>query len=345
MTAATSRAGGVDRHGTGRIYAAADGGNSKTDVVLGDSDGRVLARVTGPTTSPHAIGLPATLSLLSELVAQARAEAAVPPGLSLTQLSVYVAGADLPVEVERLNLEVGRLGLAERVSVDNDLFALLRSGTADPDAVGVVCGAGINAVGRRADGATSRFPSLGQLSGDWGGGHHLAALVLHHAVRGEDGRGPATALTDAVRVHFGRSIVEDVSVGLHLGEIPMERLDELCEVLFAVAATGDEVATRVVRRQAAEIEALVRVAAGRLGLLDRPYTVVLGGGVLTARHPQLLDGLRARIAALSPAATVTVLTAPPVTGAALLALDALHGGHCPPEVEQAIQSYYGGIAL
>ncbi|GAA2633968.1 BadF/BadG/BcrA/BcrD ATPase family protein [Dactylosporangium fulvum] len=339
MTATRSRVEGVDRHGTGRLYAAADGGNSKTDVVLGDSDGRILARITGPTTSPHVIGLPGTLSLLADLVAQARAAAALPGAVPLAQLSVYVAGADLPIEVERLNEGVAGLGLAERVTVDNDLFALLRAGTADPDAVGVVCGAGINAAGRRADGRTSRFPALGPVSGDWGGGQHLAAMALYHAVRGEDGRGPATALTDAVRLHFGLSTVEDVSVALHLGDLPAERLDELSEILFAVAAAGDAVATRVVRRLADEIEALVRVAAARLDLLDRPYTVVLGGGVLTARHPQLHDDVLARIAALSPRATVTVLASPPVAGAALLALDALHGGPCPPPVEEMVRGH------
>ncbi|MET7400827.1 BadF/BadG/BcrA/BcrD ATPase family protein [Dactylosporangium sp. NPDC005572] len=319
---------------TALLYAAADGGNSKTDVVLGDTDGRILARVTGPTTSPHAAGWPAALATLAELVTKARA---VAPDRPLAQLSVYVAGADLPVEVERLNTEVGGLGLAERVTVDNDLFALLRAGTAEPDAVGVVCGAGINAVGRRADGRTSRFPALGQLTGDWGGGQHLAALALFHAARGEDGRGPATALIDAVRLHFGRSTVEDVSVALHLGELAADRLDELCEVLFAVAAAGDGVASRVVRRLAGEIEALVRVAADRLGLLAEPYAVVLGGGVLTARHPQLHDDVTARIAALSPRATLTILDAPPVAGAALLALDALHGAPCPPGLEAAVR--------
>ncbi|GAA2343737.1 N-acetylglucosamine kinase [Dactylosporangium salmoneum] len=323
---------------TAQLYAAADGGNSKTHVVLGDSDGRILARVAGPTTSPHVLGLPAAVAQLGALVAEARAAAALPSSIGLDQFSAYIAGADLPIEVERLNAEVAGLALAAVSTVDNDLFALLRAGTATPDAVGVVCGAGINAAGRRADGATSRFPALGQLSGDWGGGHHIAALALYHACRAEDGRGPATALTDAVRAHFARPSVESVVIGVHLGEIPSARLDELCELLFAVAAGGDEAATRVVRRLADEIEALIRVSASRLGLLGSPFAVVLGGSVLTARHPQLHDDLLARLARLCPQATVTVLSSPPVAGAALLALDALHGGVCPPRVEAAVRS-------
>ncbi|MGI5242788.1 N-acetylglucosamine kinase [Dactylosporangium sp. CA-139066] len=337
VTQSATTRGGASTAGTARLFAAADGGNSKTDVVLGDSDGRILARVTGPTTSPHVLGLPAAVAQLAELVAQARAAAALPASVELDRLSVYVAGADLPFEVEQLNAAVGGLGLAGVTVVDNDLFALLRAGTSAPDAVGVVCGAGINAAGRRADGATSRFPALGPLSGDWGGGRHLASMALYHACRAEDGRGPATALADAVCRHFGRPTVEAVAIALHLGELPPARLDELSKVLFTVAATGDEVASRVVRRLADEIEALVRVAATRLDLLDRPYTVVLGGGVLTARHPQLHDDVVARIAAMSPEASVTVLSSPPVAGAALLALDALHDGVCPAAVEAVVR--------
>lgn len=323
---------------TGQLFAAVDGGNSKTDVVLGDSDGRILARIHGPTVSPHVVGLPGCLDLLGDLVRRARAAAALPAALPLTRLSAYLAGADLPVEVDRLNAGVTGLGLAEAVTVDNDLFALLRAGTAAPDVVGVVCGAGINAAGRRRDGHTSRFPALGQLSGDWGGGQHLAALALYHAVRGEDGRGPATALTAAVIGVFGLPTAEAVSVALHLGDLPAARVDELCEVLFTVAAAGDAVAARVVRRLAEEIEALVRVAAGRLDLLDTEYTIVLGGGVLTARHPLLHADVLGRLGALSPRATVTVLSSPPVAGAALLALDALHGGAVPATVEAAVRA-------
>ncbi|MET7425688.1 BadF/BadG/BcrA/BcrD ATPase family protein [Dactylosporangium sp. NPDC005555] len=328
---------------TARLYAAVDGGNSKTDVVLGDSDGRILARIHGPTVSPHVIGLPGCLDTLGDLVRQARAAAALPEGLPLSRLSAYLAGADLPVEVDRLNEGVAALGLADTVTVDNDLFALLRAGTADPDAVGVVCGAGINAAGRRRDGRTSRFPALGQLSGDWGGGQALAALALYYAVRGEDGRGRPTALTGAVTDLFGLPSAEAVSVALHLGDLPPGRLDELCEVLFTVAAAGDTVASRVVARLADEIEALVRVAADRLELLDAAYTVVLGGGVLTARHPQLHGDILARLAALSPRASVTVLSSPPVAGAALLALDALHGGPVPGTVEAAVRAGLAGL--
>jgi N-acetylglucosamine kinase-like BadF-type ATPase len=304
------------------IFLAIDGGNSKTDVMVGTGDGQVLAFVRGPGSSPHLLGLPGAMGVLDELVQRALRLAGGPRP---ARAAAFLAGADLPIEVERLTAAVAAMGWAAESTVDNDTFALLRAGTDAPDAVAVVCGAGINCVGRTADGRTARFPSLGEISGDWGGGHHLADLALWHAARGEDGRGPATALSAATARHFGRSTVEDVSAGLHLGEIPRGAVRPLCELLFDVAAAGDPVARSVVAQQADEVVAMARVAAGRLGLLTAPHAVVLGGGVLRARHPLLHDAVVAGIAAVAPLATVGVVADPPVVGAALLALDGLAG--------------------
>jgi len=260
---------------------------------------------------------------LGTLIAEVRAKAGIPAGLELDRVEIYLAGADLPVEVEILMTEVGKRGWAREHRVDNDLFAVLRAGTDSPDAIAVVCGGGTNCVGRAANGDTARFPALGPITGDWGGGHELAQKVLWHAARGEDGRGPETALVAAVCEHFGTSTVEEFSIAVHLGRIPYARIYELAPALFRVAAAGDAVATAVVQRQADEVVIMASVAAGRLSLGTRPVDVVLAGGVLAARHPMLHDAIVTGLAEPVPGATVRVLTDPPVTGAALLGLDAL----------------------
>jgi N-acetylglucosamine kinase-like BadF-type ATPase len=305
------------------LYLAIDGGNSKTDVVLGDSSGAILGFVRGGTSSPHQVGLSGTVSVLDSLIRAAHADAGLPLGTPIELLSVYLAGADLPIEVQRLHDIVTAPGWARRSIVDNDCFALLRAGTAMPDAVTVVCGAGTNCVGRAADGRTARFLALGPISGDWGGGHDLAEYALRYAARGEDGRGTPTALSAAVAGHFGLPTVEAVSIALHFGDIPLDRVPSLAPVLFEVAASGDQVASSLIERQAEEVLAQHRVAAGRLDLLDKPHALVLGGGVLRARHPQLEDLIVAGAQAAAPQVEVSVVDMPPVAGAALLAMDAL----------------------
>jgi hypothetical protein len=91
----------------------------------------------------------------------------------------------------------------------------------------------------------------------------------------------------------------------------------------------------VVARQAEEVVAMVAAAARRLDLLDLPHAVVLGGSVLAARHPLLHDAVVEGITALAPRADITVLSDPPVAGAALLALDAL--APADPATEAALR--------
>ena len=305
------------------LYLAIDGGNSKTDAVVGTTDGRILGYARGGGTCYQNIGLPETMSRLRRLVDRVRAESGVD---TFDRADVFLAGADLPAEVDMLRASVLAEGWTSTLRLDNDTFALLRAGTDAPDAIAVVCGAGINCVGRTHDGRSARFPSLGSLSGDWGGGGHLSTLTLWHAVRGEDGRGPATALSTAVAEHFGQSSTGAAAASVHLGIIDAARIEELTPMLFDVAAAGDQVARGIVARQAEEIVALATVAARRLELLGSPFDVVLGGGVLRARHPLLIHPVTRGIVELAPKATVTVVEQPPVLGAALSSLDGLGAG-------------------
>lgn len=323
------------------FWAAVDGGNSKTDVIVGDTDGNVLSFVRGAGSNPQTLGVEPAMGLLDRLLLEARRRAGI-GAAELARVELFLSGVDLPEEVDTVGRAALAHGWALETRVDNDTFALLRAGTDQPDAVAVVCGAGINCVGRRADGQTARYPALGMLSGDWGGGQHLAALALWHAARGEDGRGPATALIEAVAGHCGVQTIAEVVSGVHLGTIPKDVLDDLSALLFVVAAAGDEVARRVVQRQAEEIVALATVAANRLGLRDSRYAVVLGGGVLRPQHPLLHEAVVAGINAHSPAAVVSVLTQPPVLGAGLFALDAL--GAAPGSLS-AFRAHGSGLAL
>jgi N-acetylglucosamine kinase-like BadF-type ATPase len=311
---------------------AVDGGGSKTDVLLADADGRLLAHARGQGTNPQVIGLDLAMSRIQSLVEEAAAQCgpAVDGGPVAGHAAVYLAGVDLPIEVELAALRVQDAGWAPSHVVDNDVFALLRAGTSNPDAVAVICGTGINCVGVRRDGATSRFPALGPITGDWGGGTHLGEKALWWAARSEDGRAEPSSLSAAVAAHFGLPSVVAVAEALHFGRLDQHRLGELTPVVFAEAAEGDWVSVKLVERLALEIASMATVSLRRLDLLQAKADVVLGGGILRAGHAALLADVEARIRTAAPDVTVRVVTAAPVVGAVLLALDHIGAG---PEAE------------
>lgn len=306
------------------LVLAIDGGNSKTEVLLTTAGGEVVTSVRGPGSSPHHLGVQGAVDLLDELVQKVAAQA----GLSgvtpfAERAEVYLAGVDFPNEKETVTAAVQARGWARQLEVDNDSFALLRAGTDVPDAVAVVCGAGINCVGVARDGRHARFASLGRISGDWGGGMELGDEALWWAARADDGRGPATALTSLVPSFFGLPDVPAVYEAIHFGRLDHRLLIDLAPLVLTASREGDPVARGIVERLADEVVAFARAAMTRLDMLSLPTVVVLGGGVLTSSDPVLLGEIRSRLAAVAPSAGTVVTEVSPVVGAALLGLDHL----------------------
>jgi N-acetylglucosamine kinase-like BadF-type ATPase len=304
------------------VLLAVDGGNSKTDLALVRDDGELLAFERGPLSSPHHIGLHGCLDILERLYeGAARAAGLDPAARPLAGAGqVLLAGADLPEEEEELAEAMREHSFAADLIVGNDAFAVLRTGTERAWGVAVVCGAGINCVGVAPDGRHARFLSLGPISGDWGGGYDLGLAGLGAAVRAQEGRGPSTSLEAAVPAFFGLATPRDVAVAIQRGEMSSRRLVELAPLVLA-EADSDEVAAGIARRLVDETARFATAALTRLDLTGEDADVVLGGGVLRFGPAELVDGVAEAVLQVAPRANVSVVSSPPVVGAALLALD------------------------
>lgn len=319
---------------------AIDGGNSKTDIALVAADGTLLAGGRGPGV--RTFPTPEVLAEIGAVIGAAAREAGLPPGWPVADTTVAcMANADLPEEEERLAAMLTAAGWSSSAVVANDTFAVLRAGLDTPRGrpwgVAVTCGAGINCQGVAPDGRTTGFLALGGISGDWGGAYGLGRAALWWAIRAEDGRGPQTILREVVAGHFGVPTVRDVAVAIHLEKIEADDLRGLAPPLLAAAAHGDQVARDLVSRLAGEIVTMAGTVIRRLGLTEDAVPVVLGGGVLTARDPQLTGLIAERLAERAPRAEVSVVAVPPIAGAALLGLDRAGAG---PAAERRLRAAY-----
>ena len=295
------------------VVLGVDGGNTKTDVVAATVEGEPIAYLRGgPSNSHGSAGAAGCIAVVAALVSAMPLDGAADYG------AFFLCGADVPDDVAELRSVLERQAWVRSASVENDTFALLHS-AAVRDGVAVVCGGGINCVGKTSAGRVSHYSALGWETGDWGGAEGLGREALHHAARAEDGRGRDTALVDVVRGHFDASSVLAVGEDVHYRRLSPTRLGELAPLVVA-AADADAVAGEIVQRLVDEVVLLVVRAARDLELSGRPFDVVLGGGVF--------DGaLRARVArALAqrlPDARPIAPTIPPAAGAAVAALAAV----------------------
>lgn len=305
---------------------AVDGGNSKTDVALVAADGRVLAALRGPTTSHQQVGLEPGADRLAALVAEARVRADPAVDDSPPEVGVYaLAGADTAADARRLLVSFAERNLARSGLVINDAFAPIRAGSPRGWGIALICGSGINAAGIAPNGRTARLAALGGISGDWGGGGDVGLAALGAAVRARDGRGPRTLLETLVPRQFGYRRPIDLTWAIELGSIPQARLRELSPLVFQVAGQGDAVARSIVDRLADELAAMAGAMIRRLNLSRRDPDVVMAGGVFDARDEPFEARIAAGVRAVAPMARLRRSEAPPVLGAALLALDRLDG--------------------
>ena len=302
-----------------RAILAIDAGNSKTDVCVVSADGELLGERPGRAVPAAPRRAPPRPSR--------RSHAAVAEALSSGRVGRRCGTSPpaWPTPTSRSSTRPSRprsreAGWAPSYEVVNDTFALLRAGLDAARGVAVVCGAGINCTGVLPDGTTARFAAVGHISGDWGGGGHLWQEAMWWAARAEDGRGPDTALRTALPAHFGLAVDGGPDRGRPPRRPPRGALQELTPLLFSVAEAGDRDRRRVVRRQADEVVALAATAIRRLGALSEPIDVVLGGGVLTAGHPLLMDEITRLLADQAPLARAARRRGAPIVGAALLGL-------------------------
>jgi N-acetylglucosamine kinase-like BadF-type ATPase len=293
------------------LILGVDGGNTKTELLIADTDGRLLALVDGPGSNSHGPGGPeGSVEVIASLLGRADVELPVEVGV------FYLCGADVAADVAALEDVLRRRGWARRAIVDNDTWALLRAGTDADDAVAVVCGAGINCVGRASGGRVARYPSLGWETGDWGGAEMVGREALFLAARAEDGRGEPTSLVGVLCSHFGLSSAAAVGEAVHYGRLQAARLGDVAPAVVDAAAGGDAVARALVGRLAGELGLLVERAFRDLALSDAD--VVLGGGMLRGGGFLHDDAVQRLPAGARP----VLLADPPVLGSALAALDA-----------------------
>ncbi|MBY8883133.1 N-acetylglucosamine kinase [Actinacidiphila acidipaludis] len=232
-------------------------------------------------------------------------------------ICVGAAGAAAAPEAAR---ELAGLLLAElpvgEAAVTSD--AVTAHAGALGGATGVVLAAGTGAVtiGLGDGGTFARVDGWGPWLGDEGSGAWIGRTGLSAALRAQDGRGPATSLTDAAAAVFGPLDRLPQAVGGTSN--PARAAASFAPSVAGAAASGDAVAAAVLRDAAAHLAEAV-AAAARAVAGDGPVPVALTGG-LTHLGAPLTGPLRALLARSTPPLDIRPALGDPLDGARRLAL-------------------------
>ncbi|GAB4478934.1 MAG: N-acetylglucosamine kinase [Anaerolineae bacterium] len=299
-----------------RCFLGVDVGGSKSHALIADEQGRALGFGESGPGNHEVVGYDGLAHTLQTITAQALDAA----GLTIEQISAAgfgLAGYDWPSEREQHAAAIETLGLRAPYEIVNDTIVGLLAGASEGWGVSIVSGTSNNCRGRDRHGREGRVTGHGPWFGEYGGGAELVMRAVHAITAEWTMRGPATRLSQAFMDLTGERTLAGLIEGLALERIRLDASAALA--VFACAHAGDEVARELIAWSGRELGSLAVGVIRQLGLQDEAFEVVLVGSMHDG-GPLLHDPMKAVIGAEAPGARYVRLTAPPVVGGVVLAM-------------------------
>lgn len=301
------------------IFLGVDGGGTKTDFLLIDSSGSVLARRRDGSGCYIEIGIENLQNMLIEGIR------AVLSMVSLAPADITYAFLGLPAYGEstsllpRLDSLVEGVLPRQRYQCANDVVCAWAGALGGGHGITVVAGTGSIAYGEYAS-HSARAGGWGELFSDEGSAFWVAREALNLFSRMSDGRTVKSLLYRILREHFGVASDLDVCAAVH-GPPALARSEiaALLQLVAQAASAGDPSALKIFDRASQELAALAHAVRDSLGTpSDLRLPASYCGGMLERDSVMLPMFARA----LQSGERQYALTAPrlsPSAGAALYA--------------------------
>jgi N-acetylglucosamine kinase-like BadF-type ATPase len=272
------------------LLLAVDGGGTKTQALVSDLEGHVLARGLGLSSNLHNVGFERFAQAITTAIDGALLHVLGPSrdGASESWRSGRIAaacfglaGVDSDEDEARISRWVSEQQIAPTFTVVNDAELILAGGTPEGWGVALISGTGSVCLGRSREGRTFRVGGWGSLIGDEGSGYDIAIRALHLATQTADGRAQAHGLLKAALRHWNVADVHALMRYVHAPDTDPPDIAGFAAAVLNLCTHGDEAARKLVDDAAADLAHQVRVVVGTLGLKRPPLAV--GGGLLRAQ--------------------------------------------------------------
>ncbi len=322
-----------------RFVLGFDGGGTKTDCVLMDESGAILARSQAGPSNPLRVGFGAALSSIRDAARQAIAQATLPASSVATAVCAGLAGAGPPESAEKIHALLAAEFPESQVQVCTDLDLALAAAGGGP-AIVLLAGTGSFAVGRNAAGETARAGGYGSQIGDEGSAYDVGRRAILTAMHENDRTGEDTLLGQRVLRELACANWSEVKARAQTAS------DEVFPRLFAVVATvadwiesstetpaqtaARNSARGILRASAFDLASLAENLAERLHLRGTRFAIAKTGGMI-GRSNYLESQLDERLRNAFPEAEIGGLRISPAEAAARRALQLLSSGKVTAE--------------
>jgi N-acetylglucosamine kinase-like BadF-type ATPase len=293
-----------------------DGGGTKTDCVLVDAEGKILARSTAGPSNPLRAGYAKAWFTLSD-AADVVLEHEKIKAKDIRGICAGIGGAGREAVANRLATFLERAFPEAAVQVTTDLAITLQAAVGSGEGIILVVGTGSAAYGRDAGGKIARAGGRGPWFSDEGSGFDIGRRAMAAVVRAEEGRGEKTALSEQILKWLGCNDWNRVL------DWVIKNPDDVFPRVFPLVASlgdnGDAVACGILSGAAESLAILARSVLERLDMLDREVPIAKCGGAL-GRSTFFDSEIDRGLARVAPRARIVSLQEKPAVSAARLAI-------------------------
>ncbi|HEV2385833.1 MAG TPA: BadF/BadG/BcrA/BcrD ATPase family protein [Candidatus Acidoferrales bacterium] len=294
------------------LYLGLDGGGTKTEAALINSQGRLVGQALAGPSNPLRAGFARSLAAVAAAASRAIAAA----GCDVKQVrgvSAGLAGAGRAAVAKKVSAFLCHRFPNARTEVTTDVVIALDSIAPTGPAMVLIAGTGSAAFGRNGEGATVRVGGWGPWFSDEGSAFDIGRRALAALARNHDAARPPSALDRAIAKRLNArnwtQMVEEATTK------PLERLPEIFPAVVEAAEAGDSTAQAILAEAADRLAALAETAILRLGLAHSEFALGRVGGIF-GRTRFLDERLAKRLGALARRARIVLPRFSPAVAAA-----------------------------
>ena len=277
-----------------------DGGGSKTEAVIMDSDMRIIGEGRAGPSNPLRVGVTSAAAAVREAIDEACAAAKVRRS-DLDAAEVGLAGARRRELRERMRETLLPLGIRD-IEVVTDADIALYGATDGAPGLVVIAGTGSICCGINARGKRLCAGGWGPIAGDEGAGAWIARRALRAIAYASDGRGPQTLLTEFACNYFHVSTADDLTTAIYAPTITNERIAGFGKDVVEAAKRKDEVAAQIILEGGTELGLAAVAVIRNLQMEKERFQIAYVGGVFRAAGEMILKPLRVEVAKVAPRA-------------------------------------------
>jgi N-acetylglucosamine kinase-like BadF-type ATPase len=291
-----------------------DGGGTKTECILVDAAGTIVARHLAPGCNPNIVGPEPARTIVTAALAALLAESKIEnPESKITSTRLFMAG--LPAFWEEFAATLTGFGC---VTSALDSLPTLELATGGAPGLVLHAGTGSFVAARSPDGAIHYAGGTGWRFGDPGSGYELGRRAIARALLELQGWLPLSRLGPAVRDHTSLGAAADaraVTRYYYSHAEPNRVIAALAPVVLRLAEAGDAVARQVAIDSATELLELANRVAEKLFPATAPTSIPTGLSGAPLTHPLVAAALSAKTRL-----NLQTLTAAPIEGVRRLLL-------------------------